>query len=67
MNIKDQLNNDVEIKETLFRYFSFWPYFLISLILSLIISYTYLRYSERIYESESRIEILDKSQDSEMA
>ncbi len=45
----------------------FWPFFLLSLFISLLISFFYLRYATYFYESSAKIEILDKAQDSEMA
>ena len=58
---------DKEIREQILRYFSFWPWFLTSVVFSLIISFTYLRYVQYEYQATSLIEIFDESQDSEMA
>tara|TARA_A100001011_G_scaffold240255_1_gene248254 strand:+ start:14931 stop:17297 length:2367 start_codon:yes stop_codon:yes gene_type:complete len=68
-DIKDSnlLNDELNLKEELLKYFSYWPYFLISIILSLACAYLFLRYSDKTYMSEAKIEIIDKSQDSEMA
>ena len=49
------------------RYIGFWPYLLISCFILLTSSYLYLRYANYIYESKSKIEIIDKSQDDDMA
>ncbi len=64
--ISEQEENE-ELKELILRFFSYWPYFVVSVILSLIISYLYLRYADYKFETNTTIEILDKSQDSEMA
>ena len=61
-----QINN-TDIQKEFLRYFSFWPYFLVFLIICLTIANLYLRYEPAIFESSSRIEIIDKAQDSEMA
>ena len=62
-NFKD--NND-EIIDQFLRYFSFWPYFIVSLLFFLISSYIYIRYTNPLYETTATIEIIDKAQDSEM-
>ena len=58
---------DKNLKEQIFRYLSFWPFFLILLASLLIFSFLYLRYASYTYESKSIIQILDESQESEMA
>jgi len=55
------------IKEEFYRYLSFWPVFVISIIISITIAFFYLRYAEYQYVSNATIEILDKAQDSEMS
>ena len=55
------------LKITFFRFLSYWPIYLISVLIFLVISFLYLRYSEYQYVSKAKIEIIDKSQDSEMA
>ena len=49
------------------RYFSFWPFFVLSIIIGFFSAFFYLRYSTNIYQTKAVIEIIDKSQDSEMA
>ena len=69
-NIKKENYNskaDFDIKSQILFIYSFWPYILVSLIISLAIAYTYLRYTNYEFKSYSRIEIIDKAQDSEMA
>lgn len=62
------LNKDKsDLKKLLPRFISMWPFFLVSLIFFLALSLIYLRYAEYQYQTSSVIEILDKSQDSEMA
>ncbi|OUU29289.1 MAG: hypothetical protein CBB97_02685 [Candidatus Endolissoclinum sp. TMED37] len=56
-----------EIKDEIFRFLTFWPYFLSSIILFLSIAFFFLRYAEYQYQSNAKIQIIDKSQDSEMA
>ena len=45
--LSDRILKD-DIKEEFVRYFSFWPYFLISVIFSLSVAYLYIRYSSDI-------------------
>lgn len=56
-----------KVKKLLFRFFAFWPYFLLSLIISVGCAYLYLRYTDYFYRTSTVIEIIDKAQDSEMA
>ena len=56
-----------ELKKQIVKYLVFWPHFLISLIIFLIVAFTYLRYANYVYRTTSKIEIIDKAQDSEMA
>ena len=57
----------IDIKEELLRYYAFWPIFLTSIFIFIAIAYVYLRYADYKFESSAKIEIIDKSQDSEMA
>lgn len=65
----NNLNNDdyFDTKEFVLRLIYNWPFFLISLIISISSAFIYLRYTDYQYESQSVIEIIDKAQDSEMA
>ena len=64
----DKENQDyIKFREQLNRYLSMWPIFLISIVVSLVCSFLYLRYTNFQYQTIAKIEILDKSQDSEMA
>lgn len=58
---------NLSIRDEIMRYVSFWPWFMISLFLFLSIAFFYLRYTDYSYFSKATIEILDESQDSEMA
>lgn len=66
-NTVESYNNKSNIFLNISRYIIFWPYFLISIIFFLLISFTYLRYAEYIYSANAKIEIIDKAQDSEMS
>ena len=60
-------DDSFNFREVFFKYFSFWPFFLISIFLCLIGGFIFLRYSTPLYKSTAVIEIIDKAQDSEMA
>lgn len=55
------------LKSQLFRYLSFWPFFLIVLFFLVSVSFIFLRYTDYYFLATSKIEIIDKAQDSEMA
>ena len=62
----ENINNNTEteeinIKEILFKYFAFWRWFVIGALLSLFVSYSYLRYASDIYQTTAKIKILDNS------
>ena len=64
---QNNLELEQDFKNEILRYVNFWPIFLISILFSLISSYFYLKYTNYQYQSSVKIEIFDKSQDSEMA
>ena len=66
-NSQNNIDNTDNLVKQFTRLFNFWPFFLVSIILSLSISYIYLRYVDFEFKSQARIEIIDKAQDSEMA
>ena len=49
------------------NFFEFWPFIALSIIIGLLVSFLFLRYSSSQYKSSSIIEILDESQEREMA
>lgn len=53
--------DDFNLKETLFLYIRYWPWFIITVLITLFLSYTYIRYSSYIYQSEATILIKDES------
>lgn len=70
----DGINNDIQIENSaqdikveFLKYISFWPWFLVSLFLFILLFFYYARYGEEVFITNSSIQIIDKSQDSEMA
>ncbi|MFC0604062.1 GumC family protein [Winogradskyella pulchriflava] len=72
--MENQLNNNytfkeedsVDLKQEIARYLRYWPWFAITLVVMLISAYMYLRYAPRIYETYSKIKILDESEGLEL-
>ncbi|MDY2587069.1 GumC family protein [Winogradskyella aquimaris] len=56
----------IDLKQELRRYFRYWPWFVIALLVSLLGAYFYVRYAPRIYETYSKIKILDESEGLEL-
>ena len=56
-----------EIVDQFYIYLSFWPFFLISFVFSLFTCFLILRYTDDVYRSSAKIEIIDDAMDSEMA
>jgi tyrosine-protein kinase Etk/Wzc len=52
---------DINIKEIVFKYIAYWKWFAIGAFLSLLVAFTYLRYSSDIYQTTAKIKILDNS------
>ena len=53
-------DHDFDIKKEFFKYFFYWKYFLLSIVLCLVTAFLYIRYTDRIYETTAKIKILDK-------
>ncbi len=53
--------DDVDFKQELYKYLRYWPWFLISLAMTFIGAYVYLRYAPRIYQTTAKMKILDES------
>ena len=59
-------DSSLEVKNEIMRYVSFWPY-LIILLTYLYLLFLYLRYTDFNFKTTTVIEILDESQNREMA
>jgi capsular exopolysaccharide synthesis family protein len=61
----DNLNNNVEenfnIGDIISKYLSFWKWFVVCGLISLVAAFTYLRYTSSIYQTTVKIKILDNS------
>jgi len=56
-NFSNQDEESFNIKSIISYYAFFWPWFLLTLLISLISSYIYIRYSPNIYQSFAQIQI----------
>ena len=63
-NFNDLQNdeNSFDLVQEFFKYFFFWKYFLISMIVCLSIAFLINRYSVKVYTTSAKIQILDKKQ-----
>ncbi|WP_016989894.1 hypothetical protein [Flavobacterium sp. ACAM 123] len=51
----------LDLKKELFKYLSYWKYFVVCAAVSLFTAYTYLRYINPVYSVESKVKILDEN------
>ena len=49
------------IKYEFFKYLTYWPWFVLSIIMFLVGSFIYLRYAPRLYNTHAKIKILDEN------
>jgi hypothetical protein len=52
--------DEVNLRDSLARYLKYWPWFIISVILCILIAFIYLRYSTPVYHSKATIIIKDE-------
>ena len=45
----------IDIKDLLFKFLNIWPYFIISLTISLLIAHFYNKYSDPVYKSSATV------------
>ena len=57
-NIEDQF----DFKKEIFKYLFFWRWFAFSIIICLLVSLFYVKYSHNIYSTSAKIKILDKKE-----
>tara|TARA_X000000950_G_scaffold91466_2_gene115164 strand:+ start:20578 stop:22947 length:2370 start_codon:yes stop_codon:yes gene_type:complete len=56
--------SDNNLKKDLSKYLYYWKYFTLSVIFFLLIAFTYLRYSPKVYDTSAKIQIIDKKETS---
>ncbi|WP_289644388.1 GumC family protein [Maribacter aestuarii] len=62
LDISDD-GDSFNLKETLSKYLRYWPWFLVSLLLCIILGIIYLRYAPNTYESTAKIKIIDETKE----
>jgi len=58
--------DSIDIKQEIRRYIRYWPWFALTLTVALISAYMYLRYTPRVYQTYSKVKILDESEGLEL-
>ena len=56
------IEDEYDLKKEIFKYLFFWRWFALSIIICLLASSFYLRYSHNIYSTSAKIKILDKKE-----
>ncbi|WP_431110072.1 GumC family protein [Winogradskyella poriferorum] len=56
----------IDVKQMIRQYLSHWPWFVIAVVVALLSAYVYLRYAPRIFETHSKIKVLDESEGLEL-
>jgi capsular exopolysaccharide synthesis family protein len=56
----------IDVKQIVRQYLSYWPWFVIAVVVSMLSAYIYLRYAPRIFETYSKIKVLDESEGLEL-
>lgn len=59
-------DDSVDLKQEISRFLRYWPWFIVTLVVALVASYLYLRYSPRIYQTSATMKILDESEGLEL-
>ena len=59
---QELIEDKYDLKKELFKYLFFWRWFVFSVIVCLIISFIYLKYTNDIYSTSAKIKILDKKE-----
>lgn len=68
MNNYENNENDfgVNFKLEILKYLYFWPWFILSILISILSGYLYLRYTPEIYQTDAKIKILEKKEGIEL-
>ena len=53
--------NEFDLKDILLKYFRFWPIFVCSVVICLLLCGIYIRYGKDVYKTEAKIKILEKT------
>ncbi len=56
------LDRDIKLKDEFRKYIAFWPWFVVGIIISIITSFLYLRYTPINYITDAKIRVLDEKE-----
>ena len=56
-----EVEDNVDLKQEVSKFLRYWPWFILTLVVALGVSYIYLRYAPRIYQTTATMKILDES------
>lgn len=57
-SVQEELKSEGDIKQIIFQYLKYWPWFVVSVFICLSVSFLYLRYTTSIYKTATQIKIL---------
>lgn len=57
-------DNNSDFKKDFFKYLYYWKFFLVSVLIFLLAAFLYMRYSQEIYSTSAKIQIIDKEETS---
>ena len=60
------IDKDINLKEELRKYTSFWPWFILGITLAIISSFLYLRYAPLSFQTSAKVRILDEKESLEL-
>ncbi|PVW15755.1 GumC family protein [Marixanthomonas spongiae] len=55
-------SQDDNLKEMLLRYLRYWPWFLLSAVIAIAVAFLYVRYSPKLYQTNTQIKILKENE-----
>ena len=55
-------DTDFDFKKEFFKFLYYWKFFIVSIVIFLVVAFTYLRYSAKIYKTTAKIQIIDKKE-----
>lgn len=63
---EEENSSTFNIKYEIIKYLNYWPWFVLSMLLFLLGSFIYLRYTPKIYSTHAKIKILDENEGIEL-
>lgn len=55
------------LKDELFKYLPYWPWFVVAALCGVVLGYVYMRYAPIVYESVAKIQIVDDTKEVDIA